>query len=230
MPRIARIVVPDVPHHVTQRGNRQVQVFQTDQDYGLYLDLLSHYARKSDVRIVAYSLMPNHVHLVIFPRHEDSLARLCRDCNGTYASIYNQRYGFTGHLWQGRYYSCALDDAHFWAAVRYVERNPLRAGLVRRAERYPWSSARAHCLGIEDKIVSQQEFPKESPVEDWASWLAGEEDQTKLRRLRIETITGRPAASEVFVSELEARLGRSLGRSRRTDRLAGKPAGGRPRR
>ncbi len=213
MPRTARIVVPGVPHHVTQRGNRRVRVFQHKMEYRLYLSLLADYAEKHDVEVGAYCLMPNHVHLVVVPRHPDSLASLLHDCHRTYAVIYNERHGYEGHLWQGRYYSCALDDMHFWAAIHYVERNPVRAGMVRRAEEYPWSSARAHCLRIKDKVLSRT-FPRGTPVRGWTAWLAGEEEESLLQRLRVETRTGRPAASEDFVRELEARLGRKIGRSK----------------
>jgi REP element-mobilizing transposase RayT len=149
MSRVARIVVPGYPHHVTQRGNRRADVFETDDDRHAYLRFLKKYGERHGLDIWAYCLMTNHIHLVAVPEREESLARALRDAHTVYAMRFNTRTQMSGHVWQGRFYSCVLDESHLWAAVRYVERNPVRAGMVDRAEDHPWSSARAHCgLGL----------------------------------------------------------------------------------
>ena len=207
MPRIARVVVPGLPHHVTQRGNRRADVFLHDPDRKRYQALLSTYAARHGLRIWAYCLMSNHVHFVAVPDAESSLGRTFRDTNQLYASWFNQKTGQGGHLWQGRFFSCVLDDAHLWAAVRYVERNPVRAGLVACAEDWPWSSAAAHCGPRGDALLSKIEMPW--PVPDWSGYLR-EEHETELEMLRRQTRSGRPCGSTGFVERLEATLGRIL--------------------
>ena len=207
MPRIARVVVPGCPHHVTQRGNRRVDVFLAEEDRRRYLFLLGRYAERYGLRIWAYCLMGNHVHFVAVPDEPVSLGRTFRDTHQAYASWFNDKTGEMGHLWQGRFFSCILDDAHLWSAVRYVERNPLRAGLVARAEDWPWSSAAAHCGLRRDAILSQVEMPW--PVPDWSAYLR-DEDEAAVEAIRRQTRTGRPCGSTGFVEHLESLLGRVL--------------------
>jgi len=145
MPRIARAVVPECPHHITQRGNNRQGVFFVADDYRLYLDILREQSRRYGLEVHAYCLMANHVHLVATPHGADSLAKAVGRTHWRHSQAINRLHGRSGHLWQGRFYSCALDRPHFWAAVQYVERNPVRARLVRRAWDYAWSSAAAHC-------------------------------------------------------------------------------------
>ena len=141
MARIARVVVPDHPHHITQRGSRRQQTFFARQDYQLYIDILSHYAIQSGVKIWAYCLMPNHVHLVLVPGKEDGLWAVVGEVHRSYTRYINFRENWRGHLWQERFYSFPMDEPHALATVRYVERNPVAAGLCRRAQDWPWSSA-----------------------------------------------------------------------------------------
>ncbi|MBN1825577.1 MAG: transposase [Candidatus Eisenbacteria bacterium] len=200
MPKYARLVLPGVPHHVTQRGNRRVAVFADEKDHRLYLDLLQIYSSRNGLDILAYCLMPNHVHLVAVPREPHSLGRALRDTHRLYARKYNKRYDHAGHLWQGRFFSTPLDDHHFWAAIRYVERNPVRAGMVGRAEDYPWSSARAHCGKTEAERESRRgrllsfTFPEGSRLQmggEWSAWLSGEDEEKALDEIRKRTLTGR---------------------------------------
>jgi putative transposase len=144
MARLARVVAVDVPQHVTQRGNARQFIFEEDSDRCVYLDLLSQYAVLHELALVGYCLMSNHVHLVVVPHREDSLAATLKNTHGRYAAYWNVRRKSSGHVWQGRYYSCPLDRAHLWAALRYVELNPVRAGMAKTAEAWEWSSARAH--------------------------------------------------------------------------------------
>ena len=122
MPRIARIVATDYPHHITQRGNYRQTVFTKDTDYKFYLERLNEYRSKYKLSILAYCLMPNHVHFVASPKNEDSLAKTFNACHMRHAHYFNKRNRLTGHLWQGRFYSCVLDDNHLYATVRYVEK------------------------------------------------------------------------------------------------------------
>jgi putative transposase len=209
MPRIARVVVPGSPLHVTQRGNRREDVFFSDDDRQRYLQLLLEYSMKHKLETLAYCLMTNHVHLVCVPTREESLSLVLKPVNMRYAQHVNWRFGISGRLWQGRFYSCVLDDEHLWAAIRYVERNPVRARMVRKAENYPWSSAAAHCGLREDPVLSP--LPKGGlPESEWAAWLTEKDDETMLARLRLNTRTGRPAAGKRFVTALESKLGRKL--------------------
>jgi putative transposase len=209
MPRIARVVFPGVPHHVTQRGNRQGDVFWTDEDRRRYLLLLQEYAAMHALEVWAWCLMTNHVHFVAVPGRGDSLARTFKPVDMRYSQYVNRTQHLTGHLWQGRPFSCPLDDVHLWAAVRYVERNPVRAALVQRAEAYPWSSAAAHCGRRVDPLLAGN-LQKRGVVEDWASWLAEPDNEEILGLLRRRTRTGRPAGDGAFVSRLEALAGRIL--------------------
>ena len=157
MARLSRLVIPGHPHHVTQRGNRRAQVFFEDGDYELYRDLLSEAARKAGAEVWCYCLMPNHVHIIIVPSDEDGLRRTFADVHRRYTGYINARMRVTGHLWQGRFGSVVMDEAHLAAAVRYVSLNPVRAGLVKRAQDWKWSSVRAHMRGKDDRLVKRSE-------------------------------------------------------------------------
>ena len=137
MPRQARIVIPGIPHHVTHRGARGETTFHCDGDYLRYLRLLQQYSSSHGIKLAAYCLMPNHIHLVIVPDRQESLAQTLGPLQMRHTQYVNLRTGGTGSLWESRFYSCPCDEAHFWCAVRYVEQNPLRCGMVQRAELYP---------------------------------------------------------------------------------------------
>jgi len=217
---MARVVIPGCPHHITQRGNRRQRVFRSDSDRKRYLELLGEYSVARGLSIVAYCLMDNHVHLIAIPATTDALAGALRPVNLRYAQELNRRLGSGGFVWGGRFYSCPLDRKHFWAAVRYVERNPVRAKIVRKAERYPWSSAAAHC-GLGDDPLLSGRLEKSDHVGDWSAWLTDAGDEQFVERLRLCTRTGRPAGAASFIRRLERRLGRRLralpvGRPKRT--------------
>ena len=134
MARLPRIVLPGIPHHVTQRGNRREKTFFEDGDYALYRELLAAATARAGSAIWAYCLMPNHVHLIVVPHHEDGLRQTFADAHRRYTGFINARHGWTGHLWQGRFGAVLMDEAHLASAVRYVSLNPVRARLVERAE------------------------------------------------------------------------------------------------
>lgn len=213
MPRIARFVCPGAPHHVTQRGNRRGRVFFSDADYRIYLTWLGHYATRHGLDVLAYCLMTNHIHLVVAPATKDSMQLTFRQLHTRYALRVNRSKDWKGHVWQGRYFASALDDAHFWSAMRYVEQNPVRAGMVARAEEYPWSSAQAHCGLRQDALLSAKShwLKQFKGVGDWSAWLADSgNDEENLRRLRRHASAGLPCGSEQFIELLEAGAGRSL--------------------
>jgi putative transposase len=186
-------------------------VFETDDDRRAYLRFLKKYGERHGLDIWAYCLMTNHIHLVAVPEREESLARALRDTHTVYAMRFNTRTQLSGHVWQGRFYSCVLDEAHLWAAVRYVERNPVCAGMVDRAEDHPWSSAPGHCGLATDTLLSK-EFPPPGVIENWAEWLRVEDDPDPdaVDRIRRQTSTGRPCGGSRFVAQLENLLGRLL--------------------
>ena len=209
MPRIARVVVKDVPYHVTQRGNRRQDVFFCDDDRRMYLSWLSDYSHRYQLDILAYCLMKNHIHLVVVPHRHDSMADTLRIVHIRHCQMVNARFGWSGHLWQGRYFAAALDDAHLWAAVRYVERNPVRAGMVDQADDYAWSSAAFHLGKRGDKLIrSDSEWG--GAVEDWQEALAEPEDEQMVQVIRNRTHCGFPCGDEQFVARLSEAVGRPL--------------------
>jgi putative transposase len=147
--RLARVVAIDVAHHVTQRGNRRQVIFTSDSERSVYMGLLRESAERHCLSVIGYCLMSNHVHLVVIPRKTESLASTFKTTHGQYASYWNAAHHSSGHLWQGRFYSCPLDPVHLWEALRYTELNPVRAGMVQSAAQWKWSSAAVHCGAAE---------------------------------------------------------------------------------
>jgi len=214
MARLARIVIPGVPHHVTQRGNGRGKTFFEEGDYALYRDLFAEAAEKARAEVWAYCLMPNHVHAIVVPSDEDGLRRTFGDLHRRYTGYINARARRTGHLWQGRFGSVAMDELHLGHALRYVSLNPVRARLVARAEQWRWSSVAAHLAGEDDALV--RVAPALERVGDFASFLAQEvdEDAAWLALRRAESI-GRPIGDAAWIANLEARTGRVLAPGRR---------------
>ena len=208
MARLARVVVPGVPHHVTQRGNRRLETFFEDDDYRAYLDLLAASCAEARVAVWTYCLMPNHVHLVLVPKEPDGLRRALGEAHRRYTRRINFREGWRGHLWQERFHSFPMDEAYLLATARYVELNPVRARLVRKPEAWPWSSARAHLAGRDDALVRVAPLLRRVP--DWARFLAGGMADEDIEQIRKHSRTGRPLGATRFVQRLERRLGRPL--------------------
>lgn len=224
MPRLARAVFAGLPHHVTQRGNRRGDVFFTEDDRRAYLAWLREYCDAQGVQVLAYCLMTNHAHLVLVPEQPDGLERALKPLHMRYAQRVNRARGWHGHLWQGRFLSSALDQDYLWAALRYVERNPVRARLVRKAESYGWSSAAAHCGLRADPVLTTARRWREllAAVPDWSAWLAEGDEAEELALLRRNVDKGLPCGTDAFVHRLEALAGRPLrfrpiGRPRRNE-------------
>lgn len=165
MARIARIVVPGYPHHITQRGNRRQATFFRDDDYRQYIDLMAEWCSRCGVDIWAYCLMPNHTHLIAVPRTEESIRKAIGEAHRRYARMINFREGWRGYLWQGRFSSFVMDERYLLTAVRYIELNPVRARLAADLAAYPWSSARAHIEKRDDALVKVS--PVLELVPDW---------------------------------------------------------------
>jgi putative transposase len=213
VPRRPRVVISGLPHHITQRGNNRQPVFYCDRDRKLYLDLLTRHALQYGAQILSYCLMTNHVHVVAIPEHDHSLARTFGRTHAEYAAALNHAERRSGHLWQNRFFSCPLDAAHLERAMRYVELNPVRAGLIAVPWDWPWSSARAHCSkGTGDVLL---DFLCGGRPGDWdyAGWqtslLSGLSDG-ETEAVRHSTETGAPLGSSEFLTELERKAGRRL--------------------
>ncbi len=211
MPRVARVVVPGVPYHVTQRGNNRQDVFFVDDDRRTYLELLGEAAPRFGLEVLGYCLMRNHVHLVVVPAESGSLAAAIGRTHWWYTRYVNRLHGRTGHLWQARFFSAPLDESHLWSALCYVERNPVRARLVRRAWNYPWSSAAAHAgPWVENPLLNRARWRELSRGLRWREVLVEPQDEDLVEQLRAHTRTGRPLGSDRFISKLETLLHRRL--------------------
>jgi len=208
MVRPLRQVIPEFPHHVRQRGVRKNATFHEDSDYLLYIRSLRDACIEFVVKIWAYVLMTNHVHLIAVPKKEESISKALQKAHTTYSTYFNQKYGFVGHLWQSRPQMSVMDDTYTRNAIRYVERNPVRAGMVGRAEEYLWSSAAAHCGLREDLLLSPNPYTEE--ITDWSAWLAIDHAEKELLEIRRNLASSTPWCSPEILRQLETMTGRSL--------------------
>jgi putative transposase len=211
MPRIARIVIPGCPHHVTQRGNHRQRVFFADNERDFYLALLGKYCGKYQMNVIGYGLMSNHVHHILVPEMETSLAKGLGRLHNDFSRWQQIQRNLTGHLWQNRFFSCPLDEDHVWEALRYIELNPVRAGLVQNAWDWPWSSAGAHVTGIDETgLMHMKIWRTRFDGNGWRKYLEEGMSSTCLDRIRLAIRTGRPLGNDDFIMKLEIQLGRPL--------------------
>ena len=235
MARLARIVIPGVPHHITQRGNRRQPIFFSDADRLLYLDLLREGCAAARVECLAWCLMDNHIHLILVPATADGLRAALAEAHRRYTRHINASEGWTGYLFQGRFASYPMDDAHLMAAVRYVELNPVAAGIVARAEDWRWSSARSHVSGRRmagDPLTNITALG--THVRNWKAMLRhgleardlGPEGAAVNESIEARLRTGRPLAAEEWIAEQEAALDRRLGAAKRGRKAKGAANGG----
>ena len=214
MARLPRITIPAYPHHIIQRGNNRAATFFADDDYRFFLECLRRAKVKCRCKIYAYVLMTNHFHLLVEPAEAGDLGRFMQSVGRRYVRYVNETYGRTGTLWEGRFKSAAVSrDEYLIACSRYVELNPVRAGLVKHLEDYRWSSYRSRALGVPDHLL------------DWDPWYEGlgatkKERQDKYRKwmdvqsewdeIRHATQRGRLIGRETFQKQVEAMTGRRL--------------------
>ncbi|MCH7928091.1 MAG: transposase [Candidatus Dadabacteria bacterium] len=212
MPRQARVVFPNIPHHIIQRGNRREDVFFSDNDRKQYLEWLKEYCKEQKVEILAYCLMTNHIHLIAVPTTEDGLQKVLKPLHMRYAQKINRERGWKGHFWQGRYFSSPLDGEYLLFTTRYIERNPIRVKKVRKAENYKWSSARGHCGTAQDDILTTKMkwLNKYEGIDNWSQWLSIKEEKEKTDLIRRNTEKGIPTGSGRFIRRLEKLAGRVL--------------------
>jgi len=210
MPRIARIVGAGYPHHIIQRGNNKEKVFLDKEDYEKYLFLLEKYSAEKDAAILAYCLMPNHLHLLVKPLEEKTLSKMMQGITLCYTQYFNGKYRRTGRLWECRYHSTIVDeDRYLWSVSRYIENNPVRAGIAKKAEDYRFSSAKAHLLGEADATLKGPLFDK-GELREYKRFMRGEENEGSLGEIRRQTRLGKPLGDESFLKTLSKRLNRSL--------------------
>lgn len=213
MARLARVVIPGLPHHVTQRGNGRQRVFFSDADYALYRDLLSSSCKKARVSCWAWVAMPNHVHLILVPRDADGLRAALAPVHRYYAGVIHARRKRSGHFWQGRFGAVVMDEAHLAEAFRYVLLNPVRAKLAKNPEQWQWSSARGYLKGTDDGLTDTG--PMLSRFPDMRALLMAESDEDSQSRLRAAETIGRPIGNAGFLKRIEKQSGRDLAPQKR---------------
>jgi len=204
MARIARVIVPEFPHHIIQRGNRRQEVFLTETDYSEYLRLLNIYSQRFKVDILTYCLMPNHVHLIAVPHKDGSLAQAIGETHRNYTRFINFREKWRGYLWQGRFSSYLLDERYLLAATRYILLNPVKAKMVKKPWDYKWSSIRHHMMADNSSFIKDSIL--RNMIVDWKDFLSETPDDDDVKLLQLHERTGRPLGDNTFIEKLESIL------------------------
>jgi putative transposase len=208
MPRRPRIIALGLPHHITQRGNFKEVVFESGKDYEKYIAWLGKYSGEYGLTILAYCLMPNHVHFIAIPKKADSLARTFNTAHMRYAQYLNKKMRRSGHVWQGRFFSCVVDQGHLIMAARYIERNPVRAGLVSAPWEWKWSSARAHVSGGKHVLKMGNLFDYiDMSLSEWKKYISTSDDKNEMEQIQKHTLVGRPLGNGEFIEKLQSKLG-----------------------
>lgn len=225
MARLPRLSLPGYPHHIIHRGNNRQAIFLTPADYQFLLDLLDESARQHDVAVHAYVLMPNHFHLLVTPKGEDSLARMMQAIGRRYVQYFNRSHQRSGTLWEGRYKSTVIEaKTYLLDCMSYIDLNPVRAGLVTQAQDYAWSS-HGHYIGLrQDKLVAPHPICWEmgnTPFAREAAYAgrvqAGLKRETRLA-LTDSALHGWVLGSSEFKADIEKKSGRRVSRAQ-----AGRP-------
>ena len=209
MARRGRIIIPNTPHHVVNRGNRRQDVFFEEDDYIQYLEILAKFCIIYEVRIVSYCLMTNHIHLIAIPSEEYTLAKAIGDAHQAYTRMINFRYGWRGHLWQGRFFSCPMDEIYTARTARYIELNPVKAKMVKDFGDYKYSSAGFH-LGkhLNDPVIKEPYI--DFSAEEWREYVEEGIDEEEEGKIEVQTQTGKPLGEEGFISKIEKLTGLEL--------------------
>jgi putative transposase len=208
--RKPRFVIPGYPHHVTQRGNHRQSVFYSDADRRFYLELLRRQVEAGEVVLPGYALMTNHVHEAMIPRTPDSFSRAMRTVHRDFARIQNLRSNRTGHLWQGRFFSCPVHNV--WDVLAYIELNPVRAGMVASASDWEWSSARAHLAGEDHSgLLDMDLWRSHFDPCSWREYLRQAAFRTEINdRIRRATTAGRFCGPEEIAKQLEREFRKAI--------------------
>lgn len=208
MARIARVIASNFPHHIVQRGNRRQKVFFSDADYKAYLDLLHEHIHRFNVKLAAYCLMPNHIHLIAIPAEDSNLAKAIGETHRKYTRMINFRENWRGYLWQGRFRSYLLDEHYLLTATKYILLNPVKANIVEKPWDYSWSSARHHLKIKTNKFIDDSLLC--SLINEWRSFLETDINKDEVRILKIHERTGRPLGNTDFIEKLETIVGKTL--------------------
>lgn len=220
MPRTARASVGDYCYHVINRGNGRAEVFHADGDYQAFSGLLRQACERMPMRILAYCLMPNHFHLALWPHHDGDLSRWMHWLLTAHVRRYHRWYDSSGHVWQGRFKAFPIEqDEHLLTVLRYIERNPIRARLVSRAEAWRWSSAYSWIEPTEESLVHVGPVPRPTP---WLPWVNEDPADSFLEQIRLCVNRGTPFGSIGWVERAVTSLGleasvRPLGRPRKLE-------------
>ncbi len=215
MSRIARTVAVGYPHHVLQIGNNKGTVFFDDKDYFVYLYLLKKYSDRYTCHVLAYCLMPNHVHLLLKPAQDISLSKVMQGISLCYTQYINKKYDKSGRLWESRYHSCIVDKENYlWTAARYIEQNPKRAGITGAEENYPYSSARAHVSGVNDEVLGEDIFGEHGRM-DYVDYLHSHIAPDEIKEIIYCTRSGLPFGNNAFRRAMGQGLGKDLVRKPR---------------
>jgi REP-associated tyrosine transposase len=217
MARAPRITIPAYPHHIIQRGNNRQATFFADGDYNFFLACLRQAKIKCKCKIYAYVLMTNHFHLLVEPAEAGDLGRFIQSVGRRYVRYVNETYGRSGTLWEGRFKSATVSqDEYLIACSRYIELNPVRAGLVAHPKDYRWSSYRRRALGKSDRWLDEDPWYAGLGIteierqEKYRRWIDSQIDEGEWEQIRAATQRGRPIGREIFQKQVEAETGRRL--------------------
>ena len=206
MPRTARASVGGICYHVINRGNARQQVFHKDGDYLAFLNAMAHASIEVPMRVLAYCLLPNHFHLALWPHHDGDLSRWMHWLLNTHVRRYHKHQGSSGHLWQGRFRAFPIQqDEHLLTVLRYIERNAVRAKLARRAETWPWSSARWWVPG--EPWPAYLDAGPVARGKDWLERVNQALTAGELEELRRAVNRGTPYGGLRWQSKVAAQLG-----------------------
>jgi putative transposase len=222
MPRPVRLNLPDIPQHITQRGNNRQACFYSNEDYRLYLDLLHEACRNHDCSLHAYVLMTNHVHLLMTPSTPEGVSMVIRDLGRDYVRTINKTYRRSGTLWEGRFKSSLVDKTRYClTCYRYIELNPVRAGMVNHPADYPWSSFRYNAMGQPDALITPHDCwlllgeSDEERVAVYRDLFKEKLNQSDIDSIRQSVDTGLPTGNDRFRREIEQALSIKLGHGKR---------------
>jgi putative transposase len=208
MARQARIVIPNTPHHITQRGNRGEKVFFEKEDYQIYLDILLEQCGRFKISLLSYCLMPNQIHIIAVPENENFLARAIGETHRRYSCHINTRQDWRGHLFQDRFFSYPMDEQNALRAARFIETLPVTAGIAPKPENYLWSSAKARIKVIHNPILKP--FRSFHTIHNWGDYLSRPMDLNELKTIQLHLQTGRPRGGDIFLDSIEKRIGRQV--------------------